>query len=262
MNTRQRKSTPSRCYDEAYFLTACEGYETFEQHTSAVSPRLAADLALLAPRPGERILDVGCGRGEVVLHCVEKGAHVYGLDYSAAALTLVRQRGDAGSIGMRFGRADAKALPFPNRAFDKLMMSDIVEHLHPWELARALHEAWRVLDNDGKLIIHTAPNLWYYRFGYPLYRLFERLRGNCLPSNPRDRFPYHHLHVNEQSLLSLKRSLRQAGFHPRVWLANIQFPLQDEIPPYFRTLLKILLGVWPFRWVFRNDVFAVAHKRG
>jgi hypothetical protein len=141
-------------------------------------------------------------------------------------------------------------------------MFDLVEHLFPWELDAALREAWRVLVPGGELIIHTAPNRWYYRFGYPLFRLFERMRGRKLPANPRDRYPFHHLHVNEQDVLGLSRSLRSVGFSPRIVLENVTNPLQAERSPILRFAIHFLLNVYPFRWVFRNDIFAIAKKRG
>jgi SAM-dependent methyltransferase len=260
-------STPSHLYDEQYFLTDCEGYENFEPGTAvqAGSSRIAAVLRLVRFNPGERILDVGCGRGEAVRDCARGRAVAYGVDYSADALQIVRRSLVAESVEtserIHLSRADAKRLPFPEASIDKLLMLDLVEHLYPWELAESLREAWRVLVVGGQLIIHTAPNLWYYRFGYPLYRLFERLRGKRLPPDPRSRFPFHHLHVNEQSVPALRRSLRRAGFAPRVWLDNIQPPLPGERSLALRLLLKVLLGVCPFRWVFRNDILAIAHKR-
>ena len=141
-------------------------------------------------------------------------------------------------------------------------MFDLVEHLYPWELSLALREAWRVLSADGQLIVHTAPNRWYYRFGYPMYRLFERLRGRRLPADPRSRFPFHHLHVNEQDIIRIHRSLHQAGFNAKIWLQNLQPPPEASSSMLLGLLLRFLVGVYPFRWIFRNDIFAVAHKRG
>ena len=126
----------------------------------------------------------------------------------------------------------------------------------------ALEEAWRVLDDDGLLVIHTAPNRWYYQFGYPFYRLFQRLRGRKLPANPRDRFPCHHLHVNEQDPVRLRRALRKAGFESRVWLEKVSPPVLEEQSPLFQLVQRILVDVYPFRWVFRNDIFAIGRKRG
>ena len=101
-------------------------------------------------------------------------------------------------------------------------MLDVVEHLHPHELARVLDEVHRVLRPGGQLIAHTMPNLWYYRWGYPLYRVVQRLRGQHLPTNPRERWSYSEVHVNEQTPLSLYRVLRQSNFATRFWLRSTQ----------------------------------------
>lgn len=262
-----RSSTPPDWYSEDYYLTDCEGYDNFERVDAGgvASPRLSAALGLVQPTPGERILDVGSGRGEAVVGCDRSGAEAYGIDYSVDALRIARTcitRGDDRLGGdIYLARADAKWLPFADASFDKVLMFDLVEHLYPWELSRALAEAWRVLRVRGQLIIHTGPNRWYYSFGYPLYRAFERLRGRHLPPDPRSRFRFHHLHVNEQDVIGLRRSLRRAGFEPRVWLDNVRPPLEDESSPALRLLLWVLLQVYPFRWVFRNDIFAVAAKQ-
>jgi SAM-dependent methyltransferase len=260
--------TPSRLYDEDYFLNACEGHERFDQGTGAngISSRLAAALTVADVKHGERILDIGCGRGEAVLHCARSGAVVHGVDYAADALRIARRslaaQADGLSEQVRFLRGDARRLPFEDGWFDKLLMFDLVEHLYPWELRQALREAWRVLVSGGQLIVHTAPNRWYYRFGYPLYRSFERLRGRQLPRDPRDRFPCHHLHVNEQDVRGLRHALSSVGFKSEAWLENVSPPLPDEGSLILRLLLRAVLDMYPVRWVFRNDIFAIAYKQG
>ncbi len=113
-------------------------------------------------------------------------------------------------------QADAKYLPFPDSVFDRVLMFDVVEHLHPWELHAAMLEVHRVLKPNGRFIIHTAPNIWYDRYAYPLVRLVRTLmgEGDRYPKDPRQ-FGVavnQHVHVNEQSIRSLGRALRRAGF--------------------------------------------------
>ena len=66
------------------------------------------------------------------------------------------------------------------------------------------------------------PNLWYYRFGYPLYRFIQRLRGQRLPVDPRSRWDYSHVHVNEQNPRKLVLELRSSNFQAKIWLYPAQ----------------------------------------
>jgi hypothetical protein len=141
-------------------------------------------------------------------------------------------------------------------------MFDIVEHLHPWELHDSLLEVRRVLKDDGMLIIHTAPNVWYDRYAYPIVRLFRRLggQGGNYPADPREFLVAHNqdVHVNEQSLFSLGRTLRRAGFEGRVWLDSP--PQNRDEAATLAALRYVLFNVPPFRWFFEREVFAVARK--
>jgi SAM-dependent methyltransferase len=174
------------------------------------------------------------------------------VDYAPVALHMAQ---DAGSVY----QADAKSLPFRDAFFDRVLMFDLVEHLHPWELDLALAEARRVLRPDGRLVIHTAPNIWYDRYAYPLVRLVRTLmgEGSRYPGDPRAIIPDNlDVHVNEQSVASLRRVLLRAGFQARVWLDT---PPQNRQEGWvFRVVRRILFGWPPFRWFFEREVFAVA----
>jgi SAM-dependent methyltransferase len=156
-------------------------------------------------------------------------------------------------------RADAKGLPFHAASFDRVLMLDLVEHLHPWELGHALGQARRVLRPGGRLIIHTAPNVWYGRYAYPLVRLARRLMGQgadyprdpskLLATNPA-------VHVNEQSALSLWWVLRRAGFRAQVWLYTP--PQRRDEAPLLAAARHVLFNWPPVRWFFEREVFAVA----
>lgn len=82
----------------------------------------AATLAALAPRPGERILDIGCGCGESALALAEAvGAtgRVIGVDISAPMLAVARCRAEAAAAGqLTFLEADAQVHPFEPGAAD------------------------------------------------------------------------------------------------------------------------------------------------
>lgn len=77
-------------------------------------------MAALAPRPGERILDIGCGGGETALElaaAVAPGGSVTGIDLSAAVLAFARRAAIA-CENLRFVQGDAQLFPFEPAAFD------------------------------------------------------------------------------------------------------------------------------------------------
>ena len=260
----ERPSLPPDLYTEEYFLHACEGYEEFTRSQGELlTRRLQLAFEVAAVTPGMKVLDVGCGRGEIIRHCAELGADAYGIDYAPAALDLARRvvtgAGQAaGKMGM--ARADAKQLPFPNAYFDRVLMFDVVEHLYPWELAHCLADVRRVLKPGGAFIVHTAPNVWYDRYAYPVVRLARVLMGQGAryPHNPRllNVAANADVHVNEQSGWSLWWTLRRAGFRRvRAWLNSPPQNRRENLP--LTVARWLLFRLPPFRWFFERDVFAV-----
>lgn len=258
---KQREPIASSLYDHAYYLQDCNGHVEFEK--GGLSSRLAEALNHVTIQKGMKVLDVGCGRGEVIAIACHSGAKVWGIDYALAAVKIAsnyleqQSLTDHGAIG----QSNARQLPYADATFDLIVMLDIVEHLHPYELQEALQETNRVLRSNGTLLVHTGPNLWYYRFGYPLYRAFRRLQGQVLPKNPKDRFPTHNaLHVNEQSPHSLRKALTQAGFKARVWVEQLHNPLLSIDGPKVNWLLKFVTNNFFLKWIFCGDIFALAEK--
>ena len=112
------------------------------------------------------------------------------------------------------------------------------------------------------VIVHTAPNIWYDRYAYPVVRIVRTLmgRGANYPKNPREFLVSvnEHVHVNEQSMWSMSRTLRAAGFRGKVWLESPpQHGGENFVIDNFRAML---FRVPPFRWFFEREVFAVVAK--
>lgn len=264
---KHQQPLPSNLYTEEYFRTACEGYDEFNategQH---LSRRLSAAFALAEVTPGMSVLDVGCGRGEILRHCAALGADAYGIDYAPVAVNMSQQVIEGlddrmpGKTGVAL--ADAKQLPFPTASFDRVLMFDVVEHLHPWELHIAMEEIHRVLKPDGRFIVHTAPNVWYDRYAYPVVRFVRTLmgEGEKYPKNPRQFLVdvNEHVHVNEQSWWSLSQAMKKAGFKPKVWLDSP--PQNRNENAGLAVLRKVAFEIPPFSWFFEREVFAVASK--
>ncbi len=265
----QQPTLPSTLYDKDYFLTACEGHEEFlRTQGENLSRRLREAFAVASVEPGMRVLDVGCGRGEIVRHCARLGADAYGIDYAQVAVNLSQEVLQAAADGPLPGKvgvyqADAKRLPFPNNAFDRVLMFDVVEHLYPWELDAAMAEIKRVLNPGGMFVVHTAPNRWYDAYAYPLVRLIRTMqgKGHLYPKDPRalNVAVNQDVHVNEQDMVGLQRNLKRAGFcRIKVWLGT---PPQNRREPLPFKIARHVAFRWPpFRWFFEREVFAVAVK--
>lgn len=255
---------PSDLYDEKYFLTACEGHEEFAQSEGAhLSRRLRQAFEFSQVSAGMSVLDLGCGRGEIVRHVARMGARSIGLDYAEAAVRLTQHimRDEGGIHGVI--RGDAKRLPFASNQFDRVLMFDVVEHLHPWELDACLGEVKRVLKPRGQIVIHTAPNRWYDAYAYPLVRQVRRLmgQGDRYPQNPRalNVAINTEVHVNEQDILRMRRVLTRAGFGSvKVWLDTP--PQQRNESTILAALRHIAFNWVPFAWFFEREVFGVGTK--
>ncbi len=251
-------------YSEEYFHD-CEGYDLYtKSHGLNISRRLKLPLDYAELKRGMKVVDIGCGRGEVLIQAGLCDVEIIGVDYSKSAVSMsqksiIKNLPPQKRSRVSILQGDAFNLPVMSSSVDRVFMLDIVEHLTKEERRSTLLEAYRILVPGGKIIIHTMPNLWYYRFGYPIFRIFQKIRGISLPADPHDRGEYLHLHINEQTILSLFSALSSAKFHPKVWLENTQGFDRSDYKGIEKYLI-FLVTVYPFRWVFCNDIFAIGTR--
>ncbi len=277
--SQTRKSVPSSTYGQEWieFSNSAKEFERFLQE-GELRPRQLRSLALADLKPGDLVLDMGCGRGEVSMYCASRGIRVVATDYSEDCLALAAKAKAVSGEGMSgrliVARADSKSLPLRTGTVRRILLLDVAEHLYPWELEMALAEAYRVLEPGGYLVIHTLPNRWALDIGYRWARFFFRR----LPAQPRSEWE-RTVHINEQDIAGLHGVMTRVGFKARVWLedsilAQAQwqkggkaFPSADLraraypllVNPMLRKVYRLLLAT-PLRLVLANDIYAVGFK--
>lgn len=132
----------------------------------------AAFLDWLAPEPGLRWLDVGCGNGAFTEMLVERPAplSVDGIDPSEAQLAFARTR--PVSRVARFHQGDAMALPFPGDSFDAAVMPLVIFFVPV--PARGVAEMARVVRPGGIVAAYAWDMLGG---GFPYQALQDEMRG-------------------------------------------------------------------------------------
>jgi 2-polyprenyl-3-methyl-5-hydroxy-6-metoxy-1,4-benzoquinol methylase len=287
-----RKGAPPEEYDRRYFSSCLGGYKEFRVSAGRkLGPRFQKAMQLAGVRAGQRVLDIGFGRGELVIQPALRGAEAVGIDYADDAVGIAEEALATYPPEVRRRASimlmDARKMAFGGGCFDTVFMSDIVEHLHPQELAQVLRETRHLLRPGGRLIIHTIPNRLFYEVTYPIYirhvhralrRLAELTRygsyviGPMLSVGPK--FPRLEQelrqHVNEQTAGRLAATLRESGFR----VAKTEhWEIRNEWPYVSRRLtieLMILDALrylrpfsyyWPLNKVFTNHIWVVAEKR-
>ncbi|MCS7078553.1 MAG: bifunctional 2-polyprenyl-6-hydroxyphenol methylase/3-demethylubiquinol 3-O-methyltransferase UbiG [Chloracidobacterium sp.] len=119
------------------------------------NPWIAAEIAAHCGE-GVAVLDIGCGGGFLSNELARAGFVVTGLDQSAASLAVARDHDETGSV--RYEVGDARALPYPDRAFSAVCAMDFLEHVE--DPAAVIREAARVLRPGGLFFASTFNRNW------------------------------------------------------------------------------------------------------
>ncbi len=112
-------------------------------------------IADIAARPGGRVLDIGCGTGNVSIACAQRGAEVTGVDIDAGMLEVARSKPPPPIGSVEFVQAAAAELEdhFAPESFDSVVSCLALSEMSPDERSYALRAAHRLLRPDGRLVI-------------------------------------------------------------------------------------------------------------
>jgi SAM-dependent methyltransferase len=231
-----QNAAPGADVEAAYFDELVGAQGEFNPLADSGWATLARRFAELArPRPGSRVLDIGCGTGQsrqiYAPWVASDSASYIGVDLSEAALALARARYPAD----RWERADARALPYADASFDLVAFSSVLHHIPDFEAA--LVEARRVLVPGGRVFAFD-PNLLH-----PAMALFRHPRSPLY--SPKGVSP------NEAPLLPrrLREAFLGAGFVELRQRAQSDIAYREVAP----RLINALLGAYNIadRWFER-----------
>ena len=216
-------------YTEDYYKCPFYDYTSY---------RLEKIVALARPGVGKRILDLGCGPGEIAVRCARQGAEVFGVDISRDALKLSADKAAQNSVMLNLFEFDGRRIPFSDAVFDSIVLSDVVEHVEDQTLDCLFKECQRLLKPEGHLVIHTSPTLNIIQ----LTKMLKKLSLNRVDLYTRLITPqYEHLHIRYHNAKSLSGLLRRNGFYPAIWG---EFQYLQNLPRLMKTIGPLADQLW------------------
>ena len=227
-------------YDEAYYRELHPRH-WFKSPARKFEERDRDVLRLVEPAPTDRVLELGCARGDVTFLLAAHAGHVTGIDAAEEALAMAEtERVRRGLSNVTFLKADVADLsPVPDGSVDAVAAIDLVEHIDDPTLARMLAECRRVLKPGGRLGIYTPDRAHYV----------ERMKAHefLIPQFPQ--------HIAVRRVEAYRRFLAEAGFAVALDAWSVSpFPLVRHVerllaplplvgPTFrYRILLRAVLG--------------------
>jgi SAM-dependent methyltransferase len=207
---------------------------------------LTVDFDLLGVDAGDIMLDAGCGEGRHSFECYARGAHVWGMDMDMPSVRKARftleymkahnQGHRDGGFQLQIG--DALNLPFQDGSFDKIICSEVMEHVSDDNLACS--ELARVLRKDGRIAITVPTYISEFVYDILTYEYFTSPGGHIRKYVPRRLAGIMRNNGLEVYAVSFKHSL-----HTIYWLIRCVVGLHLNDHPAtkgYRTFLTLGMG--------------------
>lgn len=234
MRRTRLESTDPGDYDKFYEDFFAKKDEELSFNDPRMARRRKTILECLKRRlkPGDSILDAGCGLGEVLAD-IPEGYKLFGFDFANSNVEFTKRRLGA--------RADVKQgsiyeIPFPDASMDAVLCLEVLEHIEDDE--RGVRDITRVLKPGGVLIVAVP-----YTYYWPAYK---QLMG-------------HFRHYTRESLAAM---LRQNGLEPVEVLPNFPNWHQSYTRNYVKLRAKVLTvgrlfgggSLFTFKWPWRKQL--------
>ncbi len=208
--------------------------QTWDPERYARNARFVSDLGapvveLLAPRAGERILDLGCGDGALTGKLVELGCRVVGVDASAQQITAARARGLDARV------ASGEALDFDDE-FDAVFSNAALHWMKRADLV--IDGVWRALAPGGRFVGECGGDGCVATIVAALSSALERRGHDARAANPWY-FP---------TVADYRARLEARGFVvASIALIPRPTPLPGDVTGWLETFAESFTGVLPER---------------
>ncbi len=213
-------------------------------------------LHLLNVKKEEKILDVGCEDGAMMVYTGLLGAEVNGVDICPDSVEKANKYLSKYSVKGKAVIGDARRINFPDNYFDKVISSDFLEHMNAKDNIQVLKEMRRVVRPGGIIVIKT-PNLVYLRFSR-VYKMLSRLLrfknpfSVVIPHTTGD----NHQHIGLLTKGRIIKIIQAAGFLNFEFFYSINSKIER---------IHYCLGEWLaqsnlFKDIFNEELIVVMRK--
>jgi SAM-dependent methyltransferase len=221
---------------------------------------LTVDFARLGLQPGDRVLDMGCGAGRHAFEMYRRGADVIAFDQDADELSGVSElfaaMREAGEVPLGaeadVKQGDALALPFADGEFDRVVASEVLEHI-PAD-ADAIAELVRVLRPGGTIAV-TVPRWLPEKICWALSDAYHEVEGGHVRIYDGDEL----VGKLERTGLVFEGRDHAHGLHSPYWWLKCALGVDNDRHPLVKGYHQLL--VWDIMRTPRVSVLTRAAER-
>ncbi len=255
-----RKETFSKdvrhLYTESYFLEDATGHDeflSFDGKHEHLIDKFQMVLERLKLSQADSLMDIGCGRGEMVIYHALNGGKATGVDFSDDAIKLAKTKAMALKANCEFQVSSFENIDDKIK-YNRIISIDFIEHISVDEGKAFFTKCCNLLNPGGRLVVYTYPNTLRRRYGYFFIRAFSIIKRKPLPKMEPDTISDHYkqYHLNEQNYFSLKKSANDAGFS-KVRVEYFDTSIKESF------VKKVLINTF-FRHLFLKGLTLIADK--
>ena len=187
------------------------------------------------------ILDIGCGRGEVISYCAKNGCKkAVGIDFSREGLDIAREV-NRDAPGVELIEMEAKDMEFKDE-FDVVFLLDVIEHIPDEEMRLVYPKVYAALKDSGMVVLNT-----------PIFNSSDDIDETNYMS------PVKGMHCNKQTIEKLRADLKKNKF--RQYALYVWGKSQNISLPIFLYVFKQNLDVFKLMFLYWMSLPGKAFSR-